>query len=70
LGSRVRNRLKAAAFPVTKTLDSFDVSASSIPQASFDYLSSLEWVRAQHNLALIGPSVIHGLIMNSACLCR
>ncbi|WP_433722103.1 IS21-like element helper ATPase IstB [Nocardia sp. CA-129566] len=53
--SNARNRLRAAAFPVTKTLDSFDVAASSIPQASFDYLSSLEWVRAQHNLALIGP---------------
>jgi hypothetical protein len=31
------------------------VSASSIPQATFDYLSSLEWVRAQHNLAIVGP---------------
>lgn len=40
--SNAANRLKAAAFPVTKTLDSFDVSASSIPQATFDYLSSLE----------------------------
>ncbi|MGY1868212.1 MULTISPECIES: IS21-like element helper ATPase IstB [Nocardia] len=53
--SNAANRLKAAAFPVTKTLDSFDVTASSIPQATFDCLSSLEWVRAQHNLALIGP---------------
>jgi len=31
------------------------VSTSSIPQATFDYLSSLEWVRAQHNLAIVGP---------------
>ncbi|MGQ4601636.1 IS21-like element helper ATPase IstB [Nocardia sp. R6R-6] len=53
--SNAANRLKTAAFPVTKTLDSFDVTASSIPKATFDYLSSLEWVRAQHNLALIGP---------------
>jgi DNA replication protein DnaC len=53
--SNARNRLKAAAFPITKTLDGFDVAASSIPHATFDYLSSLEWVRAQHNLALIGP---------------
>ncbi|MFX0578884.1 IS21-like element helper ATPase IstB [Nocardia nepalensis] len=53
--SNIRNRLKAAAFPVAKTLDSFDVAASSIPQTTYDYLSSLEWVRAQHNLALIGP---------------
>ena len=53
--SNARNRLKAAAFPVSKTLDSFDVAASSIPQVTFDYLSSLEWIRAQHNLCLIGP---------------
>ena len=53
--SNVVNRLKAAAFPVTKTLESFDVAASSIPQARFDYLSSLEWIRAQQNLAIIGP---------------
>jgi DNA replication protein DnaC len=53
--SNAANRLKAAAFPVTKTLEGFDVSASSIPQSTFDYLSSLEWVGAQQNLALIGP---------------
>ncbi|MQY24445.1 IS21-like element helper ATPase IstB [Nocardia macrotermitis] len=53
--SNTRNRLKAAAFPVLKTLDSFEVPASSIPPATFDYLSSLEWIRAQHNLCLIGP---------------
>lgn len=54
--SNIRNRLKAAGFPVTKTLESFDVAASSIPANTLEYLSSLEWVRAQHNLALIGPA--------------
>src|SRR5688572_4030662 len=39
--SNTANRLKAAAFPVAKTLDGFDVAASSIPQATLDYLSSL-----------------------------
>jgi DNA replication protein DnaC len=53
--SNAANRLKAAAFPIAKTLDSFNVAESSIPQATFDYLSGLEWVRAQSNLALIGP---------------
>ena len=53
--SNAANRLKAAAFPVVKTLDGFDVTASSIPQSTVDYLTSLEWVRAQHNLAIIGP---------------
>jgi DNA replication protein DnaC len=45
--SNARTRLKTAAFPVAKTLDEFDVAASSIPQATFDYLSSLEWVGAR-----------------------
>ncbi len=41
--SNTANRLKAAAFPpVVKTLEGFDVAASSIPQATIDYLSSLE----------------------------
>ena len=43
------------AFPVTKTLESFDVAASSIQPKVFDYLSSLEWIRTQQNLAIIGP---------------
>ncbi|MGB3485956.1 MAG: ATP-binding protein, partial [Mycobacterium sp.] len=53
--SNTANRLKTAAFPVTKTLDGFDVTGSSITQATFDYLSSLEWIRAQQNLSVIGP---------------
>ena len=47
--SNTANRLKAAAFPVIKTLEGFDVAASSIPQATIDYLASLEWIRA-HNI--------------------
>ncbi len=35
--SNIVNRLKAAGFPVTKTLDSFDVAASSIQPKVFDY---------------------------------
>jgi DNA replication protein DnaC len=54
--SNTRNRMKAAAFPVTKTLEEFDLSASSIPKASFDYLTSLEWIRAGENLCLVGPA--------------
>lgn len=53
--SNAANRLKAAAFPVVKTLEGFDVTASSIPQPTVDYLASLEWIRVQHNLAIIGP---------------
>lgn len=53
--SNIAARLKAAAFPVAKTLDSFLVSESSIAQTTFDYLTGLEWVRAHANLALVGP---------------
>jgi DNA replication protein DnaC len=54
--SNIVNRLKAAGFPVAKTIDSFDVPASSIQPKVFDYLASLEWVRTQQNLAIIGPA--------------
>ena len=54
--SNTASRLKAAAFPVTKTLDEFDVAASSVKQTTFDYLSSLEWVRAKENLCVVGPA--------------
>ncbi len=54
--SNARARLKAATFPVTKTLDEFDQTASSIPTATIDYLASLEWIRAVENPCLIGPA--------------
>jgi DNA replication protein DnaC len=49
--SNARTRLKAAAFPVTKTL-----GASSVPPATFAYLASLEWITARENLCLVGPA--------------
>jgi DNA replication protein DnaC len=54
--SNARHRLKAAAFPVAKTLEEFDIAASSIPRATFDYLASLEWIGAHENLCLVGPA--------------
>jgi DNA replication protein DnaC len=54
--SNARTRMRQAAFPVTKTLDEFDVAASSIPRATFDYLGSLEWVRGAENACFIGPA--------------
>ena len=53
--SNTAARLKAATFPVVKTLEGFDVTASSIPRATFDYLAGLEWIRTRANLALVGP---------------
>ncbi len=54
--SNARTRMRQATFPVTKTLGEFDVTASSIPPATFDYLASLEWIRAAENACLIGPA--------------
>jgi DNA replication protein DnaC len=48
--------MKTAAFPVTKTIDEFDLAASSINPATFDYLISLEWITARENLCLVGPA--------------
>jgi DNA replication protein DnaC len=54
--SNARARLRAAGFPVTKSLEEFNLSLSSVPQATFDYLTSLEWVRAAENLCFVGPA--------------
>lgn len=54
--SNTRTRRRLAAFPVPKTLDTFDLSISSIPPATFSYLASLEWIRATENVCLIGPA--------------
>src|SRR5690348_18469645 len=48
--SNARTRMKAANFPVTKRLDEFDVAVSSIQRATFDYLASLEWIRAAEKI--------------------
>ena len=54
--SNARQRLKAAGFPVTKTIDEFDLAASSVQPATFDYLTSLEWIAAHENVCLVGPA--------------
>ena len=54
--SNARARLKAAAFPVAKTLEEFDLGASSVDKATFEYLASLEWTRAKENPCFVGPA--------------
>lgn len=54
--SNARTRMKAAAFPVVKTINEFDQAASSIPKATFDYLASLEWIAAKENYCAVGPA--------------
>ena len=54
--SNVRLRTKQASFPAVKTIDGFDLAASSIPAPTWAYLTSLEWITARENLTLIGPA--------------
>lgn len=54
--SNLRSRLKQAGFPVTKTLAEFNVPLSSVPQKTFDYLASLEWLSGHENPCLLGPA--------------
>jgi DNA replication protein DnaC len=49
------NRRRQAGFPVAKSIEEFKVAESSVPQATFDYLASLEWIAARENLVLVGP---------------
>jgi hypothetical protein len=41
-----RIRLKRAGFPALKALENFDLTTSSIPRPTFEYVGSLEWIRA------------------------
>jgi DNA replication protein DnaC len=54
--SNTRNRMTAARFPVVKTFDEFNLAKSSIPRASHDYLSTLDWIGRADNLCLVGPA--------------
>jgi hypothetical protein len=42
--SNARARLRSAGFLVTKTLAEFNAGLSSVPQGTFDYLASREWI--------------------------
>jgi DNA replication protein DnaC len=53
--ANLANRLRAASFPVVKTFDEFQLSVSSIPGPTYDYLASLEWIDATENVVLVGP---------------
>ena len=48
-------RLRTAAFPLRKTLDAFDLTASTLSRDTFEYLASLEWIRTKRNVAFVGP---------------
>ena len=54
--ANVAARLRAAGFPVRKTLEEFALAQSSVPRATYDYLASLEWIRSAENVCLVGPA--------------
>lgn len=54
--SNTRSRMKAARFPVEKSLDEFHLDESSIPRATHDYLVTLDWIPRADNLCLVGPA--------------
>jgi DNA replication protein DnaC len=54
--SNTRLRTKQAGFPTIKTIEQFDLAASSIPAQTWSYLTSLEWIRARENITFIGPA--------------
>jgi len=54
--SNTRLRGKQASFPTIKTIEGFDLAASSIPAPTWAYLTSLEWIGARENLTMIGPA--------------
>jgi DNA replication protein DnaC len=61
-------RRKTATFPTGKTLASWKPQESSIPEATQNALTTLEWVHRHENLVLAGASVIKGIQESSFCL--
>lgn len=54
--SMLDTRRKRAGFPSGKTFEIWDSTISSIPNATTDYLRTLEWVRRKENLIACGPA--------------
>ncbi len=54
--SNESTRRKAAGFPVTRRLEDFVLSESSVPRVTFDHLASLDWIDAAENVVLVGPA--------------
>jgi DNA replication protein DnaC len=54
--ANLRSRMRQAGFPAEKRLEDFRIEESSVPAGTFDYLASLEWLRARENVCLLGPA--------------
>lgn len=68
---RFRQGLRLPKLPHHKTLDDYDFSFQPEldPRKAKD-LATLSFVEAKANAALLGPGVIGGLALGSACSCR
>jgi DNA replication protein DnaC len=54
--ANLRSRMRQAGFPAEKRLEDFRLEESSVARPTFDYLASLEWLRARENVCLLGPA--------------
>jgi DNA replication protein DnaC len=48
-------RHRQAAFPVLKDLAGFNLNATQLNRATYEYLTSLEWIPLKRNAVLVGP---------------
>ena len=70
IGRDAATRANAAAhagLPAGKTFALLARADSSIPPPTQHALATLEWMGRAENLAVTGPAVIHGLILNRWC---
>ena len=65
---RFRNALKLSGLPHHKTLDEFDFAFQpELDPRKIRDLATLQFIDTKSNVALLGPTVIHGLILNRWC---
>ncbi|MEV0901264.1 ATP-binding protein [Actinoplanes sp. NPDC049802] len=68
---RFRAGLRLSKLPHHKTLDDYDFSFQpELDPRKIRELATLAFVQAHANVALLGPPVINGLILEGICLCR
>ena len=67
-GRRFRTALKLSGLPHHKGLDEFDFAFQpELDPRKIRDLAALEFVTSHSNITLLGPPVIHGLILNRWC---
>lgn len=52
----LQRRLRALGVPETKTFATFNTNLSTVPEATLNYLSELDWVQRKENLVIAGPA--------------